>query len=287
MALSEQEEEIDNFIDSLAQNGTPSAEPETVEDESAVATDEQSRTTQEPPSDEDSGEGDDAHDYKKRFNDTRTRLNEERERNKALEQRLLSVDTQATAPTGEPDAGIPDDWKREFSEKWEEDPEEATTYVAELIQQRTEAAITRAMSTVQSQVTAVQTENLARQEVELREQHSDYDEVINDFVVPEFKTNGQLAAEWRENGKSAAEAYEIGLKLKEQSEFRDNPDGLRERIREEVLAELKGEKGSSRTRARPRTLSGVNSQGGRRAPTDKTIPTPNQVLQSVIPDWNQ
>ena len=298
--LSEQEESINNFIDSLPTTGSDAAgepaeetpvvaESDEIEDGSSVETDESAGSEQDSPDEQASAseESEDNHDYKKRFNDTRTRLNEERENNKRLEQRLQELEEKLTAQPEASSASevpeLPEDWKSQFKEKWEEDPEQATEYIADLIDQRTSKAIADAVAALKGEVQSVHTNELARQEEIMREKHDDYDDIINDHTIVAFKSDPELYGKWVANGRSAEEAYKIGLGVKDKKAFAEDPAALRKQLREEILAELEEEGEGTRPRRR-RTLSGVNSQGSRNTPKKPGIPTPQQALMSVIPD---
>ena len=79
-------------------------------------------------------------------------------------------------------------------------------------------------------------------EAEARKGHEDYDSVINDFLVPKMKEDPVVLQKWVDNGRSPEFAYQMGKEMMEFEAYQKDPEGFRDRLREELKQEASGNK---------------------------------------------
>lgn len=97
---------------------------------------------------------------------------------------------------------------------------------------------------IQAAVGNVQREQFARLERQQAKEHADYGEVAA-FAQQACALNPQLVSQIFQADNPAAELYAVGLKVKEMQEFQNNPDAAREKMKADLLAEIRAELGQS------------------------------------------
>ena len=190
----------------------------------------------------------------KRVKDNQNNWQEEHQARLALEKRLAELE--AAKPS------TPSDDKSDKSELDEDsffdDPVAAIRKIREEQRKLQEEQAAAMQAEIQRLREEQWRKDMARQEAEMRAQHEDYDAVVTEFLTPQMKEDSTLQAEWQRRGGTASAAYELGRVLKERAEIRENPDAYRERLREELLKEIQGDKPKI-----GKTLSGSPSGRGR------------------------
>ena len=100
------------------------------------------------------------------------------------------------------------------------------------------------------------------------------------IFVEAASRNPALAVQLREHPNPAKFAYEMGKTLKFQNEIGGNPEAYRQKLRTEILEELKVEQAKANGSVqRPNTLADTPNAGNQRNP-DWQGPTP---LENIIP----
>lgn len=75
---------------------------------------------------------------------------------------------------------------------------------------------------------------VAAAEEEIREDHPDYDDIVDNYFKPAMQQDTTLQHKLRSAPNPATYAYKVGLKLKDKA----NPDDLKARLKKEILSEL-------------------------------------------------
>ena len=121
-------------------------------------------------------------------------------------------------------------------------------------------------------------------EVIARKTHEDYEQV-KDLFVEVAQQNPALAAGLRNSPDPAGFAYEQGLKIKAQREIGDDPAAYKERVRQEVLADIRNGADVDAKAAAEKRASIPNSLVDVRSVTDRSGPewTGPTALNSILP----
>lgn len=157
--------------------------------------------------------------------------------------------------------------QRDESERHEEDDDDWFGEDDRRHRQELDSRITetdRKLADLDSQVADdAKTSNLAAWEAAegpVRKEHSDYDEIVYDFVgeaVFSEKADPEIKRQYEGlKDKSPKAVYEFGKRIKTYAEIARDPEAYRKKVRDEVYREMKGEETSPVGR---RGLNGINS----------------------------
>lgn len=197
----------------------------------------------------------------------RERAEKAEARQKELESQIEALRNPAPRPaqpaetTGDESAQPPDFWT---------DPQ---GYVEHMTNQRIAQAVQQ-----------VQMQNHFRQiEDRQRAQHADFDEV-SQLAHQAASRDPELARRILTAQDPGAELYAVGKQIKDFQEITSNPEAYRERMRQELLAELGGEQGSdnAQTEATPKRRT-VDLSTRRNAKAD-TAAAPPDPFKALFPE---
>lgn len=195
----------------------------------------------------------------------------ESERAKVAEARQKDLETQLEAlrnPTSRPTEQPPVTTATESAE--------APDFWADpvgFVNHQTEQRVNAAVREVQMQSHFRQIED--RQ----RAVHADFDEVSK-LAHQAATRDPQLAQRIMTAADPGAELYAVGKQIKDYQDITANPDAYRERIRQEILAEVGGEEGNESTQAAPTTTRRtVDLSTRRNAKSDNTAAPPDPFNQ--------
>lgn len=118
----------------------------------------------------------------------------------------------------------------------------------------------------QQQITPEQMD-LQIQEGVQRDQHDDYDNVINNLKsVASY--HPEIIEKINASSNKAKTAYELGKNLQNANQPQADPDAFRNQLREEIIKELEEEKNSNRPSLRGVPSSSTNKSSGKSVSTD-------------------
>lgn len=155
-----------------------------------------------------------------------------------------------------------DDWLAKWRDQAEEDPLAATEEGFKQ-QQKIMASIVEDNKKLEQ---LIYSQKLTMQEDQMRELHDDYDEMINDVLIPAWDKFPELKAQWHEKGGTARAGYDLAQKIKQSSEILSDPQKYEQDLREKIAEETRSGSGDGEAsggdskKETPKTLSSVNSQ---------------------------
>ena len=197
---------------------------------------------------------------KKRREDSQKKFQEEHQARLEAQRELDALRIQlanaspAEAPVPAAEAIPLDLDSDEFNDKFDEDPRAAMAWAlkeqAKAMQQQIGAMTTQR----EADREAAYVDRMNREENAMRAAHDDYDAVVTDYLAPLMESEPSLVSEWKKKGGTAEAAYKLGKKRKAFEEYQKDPEAHDARIREQALAEAKGEPKKIGT-----TLAGVTS----------------------------
>lgn len=105
----------------------------------------------------------------------------------------------------------------------------------------------------QRQTAALRMELLEEKE---RSKHSDYDDLVSDFLVSEMHKDPLIQAQWRKAGGTPEKAYEMAKRLRALSAPADSTSETREEMEARIRKEITEEQEQNHHKRPGRTLSG-------------------------------
>lgn len=205
----------------------------------------------------------------KRYSNQSAEWTKEHERVQSLENEieLLKQSIKEPKPADEDIVGD-EDFLAEFRKRKEEDPVDAMEFAIERQSQVMSKQMAKLAKDNETLQDSIANERLKVQEDLMRDQHKDYDDVI-DVFTPVLKDNPAVMKKWQEAGGTAKAAYDIGLQIKEHEEFLKDPGAFKQKILDEAnkSADGEGDDGDGNGEAdtgktgNGSTLSKVNSKG--------------------------
>jgi len=269
-----QEDDLD-FIDEIVAD---LPEIETVETDSMAedgGTHDEVVTDEEPSEDTETSKADDEQpevDWEtrlateeKRRKDSQAAYNTEHQKRLELEQRLAELESKANQPE-KATAPTEEDLLDKYQDMFSEDPQEAIAMLARGLKEQQDLNRRELeQKLAQAQQDAYNAE-LIRQENAMRDQHEDYDAIVTEYLAPKMQEDPALAQQWRNNGGTASAAYNLGKTLKERDDYLSDPDSFRNKLKEELMAEINGGKPQV-----GETLQGINSQKARPGGSKKSL----------------
>ena len=154
---------------------------------------------------------------------------------------------------------------RDFRTKFEDDAEGA---LLELIG-HVRKTVTPAPASESDTNGGVIKTDLDVQEAVMRNDHSDYDEVMKVFL-PIVSSDQSVNDQWQKEGGTAAAAYKIGQKIIEARKISSDPEAFKKKVIEDFLASEEGKKlienKVKENQPPKKTLSGVNSTTVKKGP---------------------
>jgi len=224
-------------------------------------TDPEKSETKESESEEGEGEGEAEENWEQRYKDTHKTYNEEHRQLLDAQKRINDLEANYTALTKAQTATpvLDDDDSEEFLKKIEEvsqdDPVEAIKLVAQHHSGLSKELLEQNMVKIQEQL---RQQKLDIEQEIMRERHSDFDEVVTDYLVPQMQENPAIVQQWTNAGGTARAAYELGVNLKKSQDILKDPEAYEKRLRQKIEDESKGKKGKDD--GGTTTLADVNSR---------------------------
>jgi len=195
---------------------------------------------------------------------------EERTKREAAEKRVKELEEQLKAPARRPenDQGQPQQRETAPPKDFWEDPVGFVQQQVQAVRQEYEARANH-----QQQM------EFRRMEGAMRRQHADFDE-ISQIVQEEAARNPAIVPAIFQAENPAEKLYELGKQIRDFREFQTDPktarDKMREELKAEILAELKGSAAPANNGAQPATRRPVDLSRQRNATSASAAAPPDQ-----------
>lgn len=220
-----------------------------------------------PDSDRDSGEDLKAEvaRLEKRMKDNQASYTREHQKVLELERQLTALRSKRKASEADDDDGDGYGWFADEEEGDDEGEGADDNGKPDPIQERLDRIEQKLEEAKQQEALAA----WKQKEDAFRAEHPEYDDLVDQFVVPEFERNPEAKKKWQADGASPEKAYELGRKLKLAREILDDPEAYEERLKQRIMG--KGE---------PRRPARVSGNSAPPPPADKG--TGGSVLDEVF-----
>jgi hypothetical protein len=194
----------------------------------------------------------------KRMKDNQASYTREHQRVLELEKELAALRERAAArPDADPDAD-PDEGDGDWFADGEKDGEGKT----EKDGKRADAKdpLQERLDRIEQKLEEAQRQEALREwrrkEEAFRAGHEDYDELVEQFVVPEFERSPETRRRWEAEGATPEKAYELAKRLKLTAEIAADPEAYKEQLRQELMESRKDD---GTPRKRPARVSGSST----------------------------
>jgi len=208
-----------------------------------------------------SEEGEEGENWEQRYKDTHKTYNEEHRLLLDAQKRITELEANYTAASNAQTAPpvLDDDSSEEFLKKIEEvsqdDPVEAIKLIAKNQSSLGKEFLEQEMAKIQEQL---RQQKLDIEQEMMRERHSDFDEVVTDYLVPQMQENPAIVQQWTNAGGTAKAAYELGVTLKKSQDILKDPEAYEKQLRQKIEEENKSAR--NKDEGGTTTLADVNSR---------------------------